>query len=278
VNRIGLDFQSNAILLAQIDQAQNQPIQKLEIFSMQGLSIRRFGQEDEVIVSVLDNLFMVKRCSSLSGGPSAPLRRLEFELKHMLLDNTGEYVYETIENNWKNDKSVTALIRLGTFRKAVESQFPELSLLSQLHFGARSIALGRGFLSYAEQSTDRLYCLLDTTAPTAALAIVHCNQLLDIASLSTDHLRTGTTIGLQYFAAELKTVIDFRRQLLPSALEKAPLIVLLTAGENILTVLRERLHTEVDIPSINETMIPRSFFPAGTTPASFLIALGLTID
>ncbi|MEW5993757.1 MAG: hypothetical protein AB1744_05095 [Candidatus Zixiibacteriota bacterium] len=280
---VGIEPRTDCCLLARSEYSEHgRRITDLAKIARQHVQRHPLLQTAELVIAVPDDKVMVK---SLRVGKAEAEDIICFELAHTILDSEQNYLWDAIRCGMESNRYLGLLARREEIQKVTQTMVSGLADIArqarhseQVRYEVRAVALAKGFVEFCEQTEAELYCLVDASSDMASLAFVQNRSILDLACISTERLRSNTTLGVQYFAAELKTVIDFRLRSLREHLESShPPTVVLSGNTELLDILGSRLQAPVVHPLFNPDLIADSAKPFGAVIDDFLIALGLTV-
>lgn len=227
------------------------------------------------VVSIADDMVMVKEISIAYPQANNIEQQVRFELKHSLPDDPENFCFDTIATASEN-----RFICLITRKALLKKILPETQKISG--FVMRAVALGRGFLRFCENKTEGLIALVDFSNRRAALCLINDQRIAALGHFDWKRLTDGSDRDMFRIAAELKTLLNLKQNSLNRNYKISNFEGLYLCGYSFTDIEKEILSRKLLIP-ISEPIFSQaclsdsaisSEFPAG----DFLVALGLTTE
>jgi hypothetical protein len=275
--RIGFDFAGENRKKAEVLLTVNGP--RIISVSTLSLSAQVLPDTDEnnagKVLSVPDNLVMVKEVCIACPQANNIEEQLQFELKHSLPDSPDDFCYDTIATAQEN-----RFICMITRKALLKEILPENQRISG--FVMRAVALGRGFLHYCENQSEGLIALVDFSDRRAALCIINDQKIAALGHFDWKRLTDGGDRDMFRVAAELKTLLNFKLNSLNRNNKISNLERLYLCGYSFTDaekeILSRKLSIRISEPIIDQACLPDSTASSEFSAGDFLVALGLTTE
>lgn len=281
-HRTGIDPTDTDFLTATVEQnGQTKRVLSLSRFSANDL-VNTFSTQTGVnLLSIPDNV-VISKSIKIESNETDIEKKIQFELKHSLLDEALDFCYDTVATS-ENTRPVAMLVRktrLNEIQNSVSSDSG--TTLNFEGCTARSIALGRGFLEYCLNDTERLICLADFSTRIVSLCFVLGSSIVAPASFDQSRFDWSSEQGQSRIIAELKTIINFKLNELNQRGIKIGLSKLIFCGGKLTynqkQAVANKLSAELETPQYKESLFENVTIPPDSSPGDFLVALGLTAE
>jgi hypothetical protein len=213
-----------------------------------------------------------------------PAEIAHFEMTQSLLGSPDGYYYDILP--LESDDDFERFISIAYHRSEVDKLSDDFheKLRKPTGFKLDAVALARGYGAFCRQDQGELQVLLDTEIDKAVMAILHRGRLYNVGRLeAVPGIEVSPNIAAR-MASELKMTVSYQLSELYQNGVTVPLSRVILSGhharnETLMSVLRERLSTEITLPHFHEGY----FEPISETidrydPEKFLIPLGLAVE
>lgn len=235
-----------------------------------------------ILLAVPDESVIFKNLSLPKNSTENREELAKFEIKQMLVDESEDFCCDIVEAD-SNGRLLAVIARKARLEQIWKSVYTaEENGIHAEGFMARSLALGRGFLKFCTNNTERLVCLADFARDRVSLCFVLGETIMAPASFDRSQYDPETEPGLARIAAELKTIINFKLSELADRGVNVSVAKLIICGGkltelNKLTVAL-RLMIPIEDPIFNRTLIDGSIMESDLLLSDFLVSLGLTVE
>ncbi len=274
---VGIDCRDDEWRIARVRHDGGRPtIEQLQRCTTDQLGACEAIRSDRVALAVPDHRALVKTLHLNGGGDRSPLAA--FEMAQAVLADETAYVFDAYPSGLGGLTIGSAIRReildetvIAPFQHAAGSDLTPSPML-------RSIALGRGYVTFAAPESGDLIALADLACDPIPLCLIHGGRPVSVGHLAADRFDITEDQGRERLAIELKTVISFKLAALFDDGLTRPLSALLIAGAADDSPMRATLERyfslPVAVPRLNTGFLadPEKADPAG---GDFLAALGL---
>ncbi len=281
--RIGIDPVGSNYLAAQVEKHEAKVrVLALSRIAQGDLTRSLLSDHGAVVLSVPDNAIILKNIN-ISQKPSNSVDNIiRFELQHALPDPPADYCYDVVETG-DSTRALAVVVRKEKLEKITcLIQTSENENVRPDGFVARSIALGRGFLQFCSNDTERLVCLADFAGERVSLCFVLRSIIITCASFDRTQIELDTESGLARLAAELKTIINFKLSELAARGLEVGLSRLVVSGGILNQVQQEaiasKLGVQLEAPIFDRLLSDNPVIDTGLPISEFLVSLGLTVE
>ncbi len=281
--RTGIDLVGPDYLAAQVEkQGAQVKVLALSKIARGDLARSLFSDNCLVVLSVPDDYIILKNVN-LSQKPSNSTDKIiRFELQHALLDNPADFCCDIIDTG-ESTHTLAMVARKNKLEKISDIfQTAENGNIRTDGFVARSIALGRGFLHFCSNDTERLVCLANFDEARVSLCFVLGNNVITCASFDRTQFELDTESGFSRLAAELKTIINFKLNELAGRGKDAGLSRLVVSGGVLNQVQKEsiasKLGVQLEEPVFDRLLSDNPVIDSNRPISDFLVSLGLTVE
>lgn len=281
--RTGIDPTGSHYLTAQVEK---------NVLGMRVFALSRIGRGELSRSLLSDNNFIVLSLSDdsvLSKNIVLPQKYsgtyekvIRFEIEHSLLDNSDEICFDFVDTGDKSQVLAQTthrqtLERISELIQSNESEFVRID-----GFVARSIALGRGFIQYCSNDTERLVCLVDFARERVALCLVLGNSIVASGSFDRKPFVPESDNDFSRITTELKTILNFKLNDLASRginVELSRIIIcnsFLNANQK--QDIARRLGVQLEEPVFDRLLLDQPVLDSHLPVSDFLVSLGLTVE
>ena len=281
--RTGIDIVGTDCLSVRVDTADSVPkILSVARFAETEMAKALQSEMGAVVLSVPDESVIFKNVSLPNNSTHNPEKLAQFELKRMLLEKPDEFCCDFIQTD-QPTRLLAIIARKDRLEQVRKSVYPaEGNGIHPEGFLARSIALGRGFLQFCTNDTDRLVCLADFTRERVSLCFVLGKSIMAPASFDRSQYDLESDLGLSRIAAELKTIINFKLSELADRGINITLAKLIICGGKLSELKKlmvaSRLKVPMEEPIFNRNIIGSTVLESEFPLSDYLVSLGLTVE
>lgn len=280
--KTGIDKTGAEFLTASVETNESaRRIMFLKKISRDELTLMLSLDRSPIVMSVPDKDVISKNLVA-SGSPDEINKRIQFELKNSQLDDPAEFCYDIVPTS-DSSRRLTMVIRkskLQNIQKSL-SDDPNKVFTPQGYF-SRSVALGKGFLEFCSNDTERLICLADFSTEIVSLCLVLGTDIVTPAGFSQSNCDWNSEQDRTRITAELKTIINFKLNELADKGIRIGLSKLIICGGklsfNQKQEIAAKLSVELEAPRFKDSLLTNLELPANSTWADYLVSLGLTVD
>jgi hypothetical protein len=244
---------------------------------LQMLSLDR----NPILMSVSDGDVSTNKLTILGGHDDAG-KYVRFELRNSQLDNPEDFCYDIIPTGERSSQ-LTMLIRKSKLKKIQDSLKTDSKKTNSIQgYTARSIALGKGFLEFCNNETERLICLTDFASEKVSVCLVLGKSIMAPTSFNQSGYDWQLEQDRAKIAAELRTIVNFKLNELANNGIKIGLAKLIICGGNLSFnqkhEIAAKLSVELESPRFKDGLLAELQLPANSTWADYLVSLGLTAE
>jgi hypothetical protein len=281
--RTGIDLIGNFYLTAQVEMHEAAPrVLALSKISCGELTKSLLSENGSVVVSLSDEDVIVKNIALPINYSAKAKQVVGFELLHSILDEPSEFSIDIIESNDSTGKVVMAARRNKLEKLSNQLGQNENCHIQPEGFVTRAVALGRGFIRYCSNDTERMVCLADFAEKRVSMSFVLGNRIIALAGFDGGLDAFASESGTARLAAELKTIINFKLNELVDRGLNVGLSRLVLTGELLnqdqRVSIAARLGVELEEPAMNKVMSDKPLVESAIPLSSYLVALGLTTE
>jgi len=281
--RTGIDLSGTNYLTAQVEkQGSSIKVLALSQISTGDLSRSLLSDNSPMVMSLSDNLVLFKNLTIPQNYSGSEEKILHFELEHSLLSEPGDICYDMI-----NTSDNTRPVAMAAHKQRIENleqmiRTNENQSHSPEGFLPRSVALGRGFIQFCSNDTERLVCLTDFSQENVPICLVLGNSIVALGNFDRKPFELESEFGLHRLAAELKTVINFKLSELSARgiiVELARFVICGSVlSENQKQAIASKLSVELEEPVLDRVLLDRPVLDSHLPVSDFLVSLGLTVE
>jgi len=281
--RIGIDVLGTDCPSARVERQND----GLKVLNLSRHALTGFNQSwllvgPQVVLSISDDDVIFKTVHLPLKDYSDKRNLIKFELRHLLLDVPQEYCYDIVQTDGSS-RFLAVLARLNKLEKVSELAQKNISQLGQPEgYMARSIALGRGFLQYCANDTDRLVCLADCSIEVVSLCFVLGRSIIAPASFHKNQIDIESDFGLSKITGDLKTIINFNLNQLADRGINISLSKIIICGSRLNWNQKHSIASKLDVqleePVIDESQFVGDFRSTQEPLSNYLVSLGLTVE
>ncbi len=240
------------------------------------------SESGAILLAVPDESVILKNIPIPQNSTGNREELAKFELKQMLVDKSEEFCCDIIETD-SSDRLLAIIARKAKLEQIWKYVYTvEENGIHAEGFLVRSLALGRGFLKFCTNNTERLVCLADFARDRVSLCLVLGENIMEPASFDRSQYDPETESGLARIAAELKTIINFKLSEMADRGVNASVAKLIICGGKLTElkklVVASRLMIPIEEPIFNRTLIDGSIIESNLLLSDFLVSLGLTVE
>jgi len=278
----GIDLRGNRLFAASLRDESGRLIVDRLVSDFGTLDVQRELQVDgTVTLAVPDRLVMVKRIQLEASFSGSLEDRLHFELVQSLLESEDTFHFDYLPVEGEN-RYLAMIVRREHLAEIIERYHLEwLRTERRLSFRSRSVALGKGYLTFGASQDGDLTALADLAGETASICFIYHRRIVDIAALPFSH-ELLSDAGRERFAVDLKTLVNYRLSRLFEAGVSVPLGRMLLSGDGIdddlLRVTQAYFPAGVDRPRLLDGYFSAGVEAAHETLPLYLVALGLAVN
>jgi len=281
--RVGIDQRGGELIAVTVrEDAGRVVVDHIETGTDALVDPRDVVQDFTVRIAIPDHLVMVKRLR-LDGSSAGSLRdRVCFELTQSLLEGEDQFHcdYLPVDDSGRYLGTIVRREHLDELagRYGWKTPFDD----TRLSFQTRAIALGKGYLAFGAATDTDLTALVDLAGANASLCFLYDRRIVEIASVALTGYDLAGEPGRECFAADLRTVINYRLSTLFKAGVSVPLGKLLLCGEAVDDKLFRKVQGHFPM-GVGQPHVMEGYFPACNESRReklplFLVALGLTVN
>jgi hypothetical protein len=279
---VGIDRRGGSFFTVEVDYDAGRPrvtsLGRSEIAP--GADLSR-SEDGRVVLSVADDLAIVKAIYPGSGKFPSVNERLRFELSQSLLED--ESAFGCLFQNTGNDRRFLGAALRQQLLTDLQSQYGFVGDSdTNLSFQLRSFALGRGYLSFCRREAGDLVVLVDLVEGLASVCLLSRDQIVDVTSLKLDPDQLASAAGRDRLAVDLKTVVNFRLAALIDSGISVPISGLAVSGEGVgddfIDTVQRYFRVNISQPVLNEGYFAEGDHPDRDDWPLYLVALGLTVN
>jgi len=278
IDAVGADY-----LTAQVEKSDS-IVRVLALSKIAAGEISRslLSDNGEIVLSVPDNEVTIKNLTIPQKYHNRRSDAVRFELQNALLDEPAGFCYDMVETT-ESSQIMTIIAR----REKLEAnscviQIGEDTKIEPAGFVARSIALGRGFIQFCSNDTERLVGLVDLGTKRAALTFVLGNRIIATANFDRTQFDASSESGFAKLTAELKTIINFKLNELNNKGVNLSLARLIITGSVLDRMQKEaiavRLEVQLEEPIFDRVLTDKPLIESNISLSDFLVPLGLTVE
>lgn len=281
--RTGIDLNGADYLTAQVEkQESGLKVLALSKISRGDLSRSLLSENSPMVISLSDESVMFKNVFIPDNFSGSEEKILRFELKHSILDEPGEICYDLI-NTSDNSRPVAIAAhksRVENLAQLIRNN--ESQANSPEGFLPRSVALGRGFIQFCSNDTERLVCLTDFSQENVPICLVLGNSIVALGYFDRKSFELDSEFGLNRLAAELKTVINFKLSELAARGITVELSRMVICGSVLNDIQKQtiaaKLSAQLEEPIFERVLLDRPVLDTHLPVSDFLVSLGLTVE
>jgi len=281
--RTGIDIIGTDCLSARVSTVDSAP-KILSVARFAGTEMTHALQSETgaVVLSIPDESVIFKNVSLPQNSTDHREKLAQFELKRMLLEKPEEFCCDIIQTD-QPARLLAIVARKEQLEQIWKSVYPaEGNGIHPEGFLARSIALGRGFLQFCTNDTDRLVCLADFACDRVSLCFVLGKSIMAPASFDRSQYDLESDLSLARIAAELKTIINFKLSELADRGINITLAKLIICGGQLSELKKlmvaSRLKVPTEEPFFNRDMLDSPVIESESSLPNYLVSLGLTVE
>jgi hypothetical protein len=241
-----------------------------------------FLGEGGTVLSVPDSEVMVKLLCIGDENSESATDRLEFELAQCLLEDEENFEFRFHPVDDRGTYLGLVFRREALENLSLERGLPEHKEDGCFDFQLRSLALGRGYLTFCKKEEGELICLVDLSDAAASICLVHQQNVVDLAHLPLAGRDLSSEREQQRLAVDLKTMLNFKLSVLRDRGISQPLAALILSGEHVDAEFRRVAQgyfpMGVRPPQVHPGFLDESLKGASVSTELFLVALGLTVN
>ena len=281
--RIGVDLRDNIYYTARVLHGVGRPqVKALIRYEKDHLTNHPLLNSGRVILSIPENKTIVKRIKLIDEKVEDFKNRACFEILQSIPDDPAGYCCEILETSVKG-----TYLGLATPKKSLESSiidpFYKAAKLDEKPGGqVRAVALGMGYINFCYLEGGDLVALVDAHDKMVSICFVYKRNIIGIANLLVEKIDMSNEKGLESFAVELKTLINYNLNSIFDDNVTLPLSALYLSGfdsvNQVTPVLSKYFPIRVDLPRINHRFFTDPEKIAGVPLEKYLVALGLAIN
>ncbi|UCD63894.1 MAG: hypothetical protein JSW34_00270 [Candidatus Zixiibacteriota bacterium] len=281
--RIGIEVLGASLYGARVEYGTGRPeVTVLTTIETGEAAEHQLLQGGRVAVSVADDRVIVKPLS-LSANSGDIMTRARFEMSQSALEDENRFLFDIIPTAIEN-RFVGLMLRRELLDREPgwlrgEEHMPALAAP---RYRMRAAALAEGYLGFCRQTGGDFVCLADFTGRSVSMALIYRGKTVDLIGIPVGGGELSSTEDCRTVAAELKTLLSYKKASLFQSGITTPMSRMVALGENfgqsLKTALENQFSIEVTTPAVNT-----GFFKAGVDPGDvpaerYLVALGLTAN
>ncbi len=277
---VGIDCGNGHFHLARVRRGAGWPqIRALARFESSHIKEHRLLTGGRLVLSVPDHLVMTREVTITDPGNFDGGVLAEFESTQSILDNSNQFRFECIPLGATSRYQASTVRRsvLEHLTRPLERAIPEVS--GGVDYVLRSVALGRGYITFCRPSPEAFVCLADMHEGTISICFVYQAMIVGLTHLATDRFDLDSDAGLEKMAVEFRTLVNFKLASLSESGVSIPLTSLLLSGEKAgdraRSMLQKFFSVELDTPHLGSSFFPDPDATSGVPVEKYLVALGL---
>jgi len=281
--RIGVDLRDDVYYAARVVHGTGRPqVKALIRYEKDHLSGHPLLNSGKVILSIPENRTIIKRIKLDDVRVEDFINRTSFEVLQSIPDDPSNYCCEVLETSVEG-----TYLGMATNKNELESSLIDpfckaAGLNEKPGAQVRGAALGMGYINFCHHESGDLVVLVDIYDKNVSICFVYKKKIIGLASLQTEKIDFSTEKGLESFAVELKTLINFNLNSIFNDKVTLPLSALLITGIESITqalpVLSKYFPITIEQPRLNHGFFAESEKIAGVQLEKYLVALGLAIN
>jgi hypothetical protein len=279
--RIGVDVRDGLVYTARVEHHPGrQEVLELACLEYGQVGDSRLLQEGEVLVSVPDELVLVKKVSVGAGNDFDTEAR--FELAQTLPEDEDQYFFDILGTG-RDGRFLGLAVRRDRLDDYT-SGLPGVSAGTNGPTGCimRAAALAAGYVGFCRKSGGDLVCLADFVESAVSLAFLYQNATMDLCHLPLRKSDPNSSTGGEKLAIELKTLVNFKTASLFSEGITTPLSAMIVSGDGITdevtNTLKKFFAIDIDRPAVNTGFFSSQADLASVPLEKYLVALGLAAN
>ncbi|MBN1213763.1 MAG: hypothetical protein JXA92_14425 [candidate division Zixibacteria bacterium] len=282
--QIGIDCRAEYFYTVRVStEGDNPRVQTLARFKKEHLKGHEYLSGSEITFCLPDREVMVKALNIKNPDLDDLETIIRFELSQSLLDDESNFVFDYLQVG-TNGRYLGLVHRRECHKRLLSFYgFDENDdYVKTARYKMRATALAEGYLKFCQHRDGELIGLVDFNGPTVSICFIYQNRPVDLAYMTpAGEYLVGETAG-KNFAADFKTLVNFRLSALAGAGVTVPLAALVVAGDKISESLKTVLEKYFPV-GIRSPRIIREYFadPHENTEIpleKYLVALGLAVN
>jgi len=279
--RTGIDCQDGRVVLARVDNGGERPVGKtLGVVEGDCPAGHDCLCGSAPILVVPDREVIVKLMLVPGTEKVHDRRLLEFELAACMLESERNFVFDAIPTGFPQQH-----LGLVYRRERLAQLYDRIGLWPKQRFAAgrcraRSVALGRGFMSFCQQLEDELVCLIDIAGEDGSVCLLRHGDIVNVGCFGASGLTDSDPETTRRIAIEAKTIVSFKLASLGQGAGPMPPPRLLLSGESVSPAARDIFADyfagEIGRPQLDMTRMTPDI-QAPTNPECWLAALGAAV-
>ena len=283
-SQIGIDCRAEYFYTARVNTDDDAPrVQTLARFKKEHLKGHEYLSGSEITLCLPDREVMVKALNLNNPDPADLEAVIRFELSQSLLDDESDFAFDYLATG-TNGRYLGLVHRRECHRQLLSFYgFDENDeYIKTARYKMRAVALAEGYLKFCHHRAGELVGLVDFNGPVVSVCFIYQNRPVDLAYLvPAGDYQVGEAAG-KNFAADFKTMVNFRLNALNEAGVTVPLAALVITGDEISESLKTVLERYFPV-GIRAPRIIREYFadPPENTDIpleKYLVALGLAVN
>jgi len=281
--RIGVDLCDNVYYVSRVLHGTGRlQVKALIRYEKDHLSDHHFLNSGKVILSIPENKAIIKKIKLIDVKIEDVKNRASFELLQSIPDNPDDYYCEILETGIKGTYLGMAAHIKDLETSVVDPFYKAANLNEKPGTQVRGVALGMGYITFCHPESGEMVVLIDIYGAMASICFVYKRNIIGIANLRLKKADIINEGGLNSFAVELKTLINYHLNSIFHDNATLPLSALLISGFDSLAmavpILKKYFPVMVGQPRLNHGYFTEPEKMAGVPLEKYLVALGLAIN
>jgi hypothetical protein len=282
--RIGIDCRAEYFYTARVRTEGDTPrVETLARFRKEHLRGHEYLSGSDLTLCLPDREVMVKTLSFKNPDPEDLEALIRFELSQSLLDDEADFEFDFLSAG-NNGRYLGLVHRRECHARILNIYgFKENDEYARTaRFKMRAAALAEGYLKFCRYRDNELVGLVDLNKSVVSVGFIYGNRPVDLAYMTPSGEYLAEEAAGKKFAADFKTLVNFRLNVLSGAGVTVPLAALVITGEEISetlkTVLERYFPVGIRPPRIIPEYLTDSSGSSDIPIEKYLVALGLAVN
>lgn len=280
---IGIDTGGDRIHIARVDLGSGRPqVKALARFEDLPISEHHLLHDGQWRLAIPDDCALVKRLHIVPYGGISPTDLAAFEMMSSLLDDSDEFLIQTIDTG-RIDRSLGIAIRRTVAASLLSDALgTPAANTNHIECTVRAAALGNAYLGFCRRQGTGLVALVDWSGQVASICLLYDDRIADLAQVDLRSVGASSERRIGAAVAQIQTVLNFRAAALAEDGIGVPLSRLVVSGDRCDQELRDRLAQSldrpVDLPEVSPAYFPDQLDLDRLPLAQYLVALGAAVS
>jgi len=281
---IGIDCRDEYYYTARVSTVDERcEIQTLARFKKEHLKGHQYLQGNQITFCLPDKEVQVKILHLKNSNISDLDALVRFEMSQLMLDDESDFDFSYLTTG--DNGRYLGLGYRKSFREELLRHYgfdDSDAVAAMVQIKMRAVALGEGLLKFCHFSPGELVCLVDFNGTVISICFLYQGHIIDLAYMVLDKSNLSEERAKKTFAANFKTLVNFRTGLLFREGVTVPLAALIVTGDKIEEQLKKELEKYFPVgirkPRIIQEYLPGPAESDEISLEKYLVALGLAVN